>query len=204
MITQASECADARAVAVYCAASPHIDESYFEMARTVGAELARHGAAVVNGGGAMGLMGAVNDGALAAGGVAVGVIPQFMYDNGWQHRGLTRLEVVGSMHERKARIAQLTTGAIALPGGVGTLEELLEIITWRKLALYQGNVVVLNYRGFYDPLLSMIERCHTEGFIQRSTTPLYTVVDSVEAAIAAALASPSPATLVSPYDDAAR
>ena len=204
MNSQASKGADARAVAVYCAASPHIDESYFELARMVGAELARCGAAVVNGGGAMGLMGAVNDGALASGGVAVGVIPQFMCDNGWQHRGLTRLEVVGSMHERKARIAQLTTGAIALPGGVGTLEELLEIITWRKLALYQGNVVVLNYRGFYDPLLSMIERCHAEGFIQRSAAPLFAVVDTVEKAVAAALASPASATLVSPYDDAAR
>lgn len=191
-------------VAVYCAASTHIDACYFELARRVGCLLARAGVAVVNGGGAMGLMGAVNDGANAAGGLTVGVIPRFMYDNGWHHRGLGRLEVVETMHERKARMASLTRGAIALPGGIGTLEELLEIITWRKLALYSGNVVILNYGGFYDDLLAMVGRCRREGFIQRGEAPLFRVAATAEDAVALALAPEETPTLVSPYADADR
>ena len=191
-----------KGVAVYCAASTHIATHYFDLAREVGAELARLGVAVVNGGGEMGLMGAVNDGALDAGGTAIGVIPAFMHSNGWHHKRLTRLEIVETMHQRKARMAALTRGAIALPGGIGTLEELLEIITWRKLALYAGNVVILNHGGFYDSLLAMIDHCRREGFIQRSSTPLFKVASTASEAVEMALADEEPPTLVSPYDDA--
>lgn len=194
----------AAGVAVYCAASTHIAPEYFGLARSVGRLLAQAGVPVVNGGGAMGLMGAVNDGANAAGGLTVGVIPRFMYDNGWHHRSLGRLEIVETMHERKARMAALTRAALALPGGIGTLEELLEIITWRKLALYGGNVVILNHGGFYDNLIAMLEHCRREGFIQRSNAPLFRVAATAEEAVAMALAPEETPEIVSPYADADR
>ncbi len=153
-----------KAITVYCASSPRIAQVYFDAARALGAEIARRGYAVVNGGGAAGLMGAVSDGALQAGGEAVGVIPQFMVDAGLCHKGLSRTVVVPDMHTRKRTMAQMSVGAIALPGGVGTFEELLEMLTWRKLGLYPGRVVILNTDGYYDPLLQMLRRSVDQGF----------------------------------------
>lgn len=153
------------AVTIYAASSEHISPNFFAAAKCLGEELARRGAAVIDGGGRRGLMGAVNDAALGVGGTAIGVIPKFMEERQWQHPGLTRLIVTEDMHTRKATMAALSDAVIALPGGVGTFEELLEIITWRKLSLYAGPVIIFNVDGYYDDLLAMMATAEREGFL---------------------------------------
>lgn len=177
-----------KTIAVYCASSAILDTEYYEAAERVGQLLAQHGAAVVNGGGRMGMMAAVNDGALSQGGTAIGVIPQFMVDNGWHHTGLTRLEIVDTMHTRKATMARMADAAIALPGGIGTMEELTEIITWRLLGLYDGNIVILNLNGYYDPLIAMLENAITHHFMKEAHRQLWTVASTPAQAVEAALA----------------
>lgn len=175
-------------IAVYCASSSLLDPAYYEAANRVGRLLAERGAAVVNGGGKMGLMAAVSNGALAAGGTAIGVIPKFMVNNSWHHQGLSRLEVVESMHERKALMANIADAAIALPGGIGTFEELTEIITWRLLGLYDGNIVILNLGGYYDPLLAMFDKAIEEHFMKDDHRSLWAVARTAEEAVELALA----------------
>lgn len=153
-------------IAVYCASSSNIDKAYFEAADELGRLIAQAGATLVNGGGKAGLMGATTNGALSAGGKAIGVIPDFMVDAGLCHPSLTERIVVRSMHERKATMASLCRGVIALPGGVGTLDELAEMMAWRKLHLFDGPVVILNINGFYDPLLQWLQRTVDEKFTQ--------------------------------------
>lgn len=170
-------------ITVYCASSAHIAQAYFDTARALGAEIARRGMAVVNGGGASGLMGAVSDGALEAGGEAVGVIPGFMVEAGLCHQGLTRAIVVPDMHTRKRTMAQMSVGAIALPGGVGTMEELLEMLTWRKLGLYPGRVVILNTAGYYDPLLHMLRRSAEQGFSTEASAADWLVASTATQAV---------------------
>lgn len=123
-------------VCVYSASSTQIDTVYFEAAESLGRLLGKQQIRLINGAGAIGLMRAVADAALAAGGAVTGVIPHFMVEQGWHHTGLTELIEVESMHERKQKMADLSNGVIALPGGCGTLEELLEVITWKQLGLY--------------------------------------------------------------------
>lgn len=182
------EIRDKKAITVYCASSPAIDEEYFEAARELGRRIALSGACLVTGAGNMGLMGAVNDAAIAAGGETVGVIPEFMVSRGWHHDGLSRLIVTKDMHERKSLMASLAHGVIALPGGIGTFEELCEIITWRQLGLYSGNIVIYNVRGYYDPLLNMLDHAISEGFMRPDHNSIYQVVNNAEEAVAAALA----------------
>lgn len=152
-------------VCVYSASSTKIDSIYFETARELGTLLARSGVRVVNGAGNMGLMAAVSDAALAAGGRVTGVIPRFMVEQDWHHKGLTELIEVDTMHERKQKMAELSDAVIALPGGCGTLEELLEVITWKQLGLYLKPIVILNVKGYYDPLLEMFGRAAEEHFM---------------------------------------
>lgn len=152
-------------VCVYSASSTKIDSIYFETARELGTLLARSGVRVVNGAGNMGLMAAVSDAALAAGGRVTGVIPRFMVEQDWHHKGLTELFEVDTMHERKQKMADLSDAVIALPGGCGTLEELLEVITWKQLGLYLKPIVILNVKGYYDPLLEMFDRAAEEHFM---------------------------------------
>ena len=123
-------------IAVYCASSTKIHPDYFIAARAVGEGLAHRGIGLINGAGHMGLMGASSDACLAAGGEVTGVIPSFMVEQSWHHTGLTHLIETRDMHERKQTIAQLSDGCIALPGGCGTLEELMEVITWKQLGLF--------------------------------------------------------------------
>lgn len=176
-----------RAVTVYCASSPKIASHYFDVAHDLGSELARAGLTVVCGGGRSGLMAAVIDGALDKGGKAVGVLPEFMIKRGWHHLKLSSTIVTRSMHERKATMASLSRAAIALPGGIGTFEELMEIITWRQLGLYAGNVVILNVDGYYDPLLEMLDRAIDLHFMNPDHRTLYSVTESVEEAVELAL-----------------
>lgn len=164
-------------VAVYAASSTHIDPVYFDAARELGALIARAGYTLVDGGGSSGLMGAVNDGCLEAGGTAIGVIPRFMHERGWGHRSLSDTLVAEDMHDRKATMARMADAVIALPGGVGTLEEILEIITWRKLGLFDGPAVFCNINGYYDDMARMLEKAVCEGFMD-ANPPLYSVAAS--------------------------
>ena len=152
-------------VCVYSASSTKIDSIYFETAHQLGTLLGTQGIRLVNGAGNMGLMAAVADSVLAGGGVVTGVIPRFMVEQGWHHTGLTELVEVDTMHERKRRMAELSDAVIALPGGCGTLEELLEVITWKQLGLYLKPIVILNVKGYYAPLLEMFGRAAEEHFM---------------------------------------
>lgn len=154
-----------KTVCVYCASSTKIDPAYTEAARCLGTLLGSRGIHVVNGAGNMGLMGTVSDAALAAGGRVTGVIPRFMVEQRWHHTGLSELIVTEDMHERKRTMLRLADAVIALPGGCGTLEELLEAITWKQLGLYLNPIVILNLKGYYDPLLAMFDRAIGEHFM---------------------------------------
>ena len=185
---------EARAIVVYGASSEDIKQEYKDAARETGELIAEAGCALVCGGGRQGLMKAAIDGALDAGGEAIGVLPQFMIDNNWQHPGLTRMIATASMHERKHTMAMMAVAAIACPGGCGTFEELLEIITWRQLNLYRGQVVILNTDGYYDPMLQMFDRAIEQGFMHADHKRLFTVATTAAEAVAAALQPVDPRT----------
>ena len=185
---------EARAIVVYGASSEDIKQEYKDAARETGKLIAEAGCALVCGGGRQGLMKAAIDGALDAGGEAIGVLPQFMIDNNWQHPGLTRMIATASMHERKHTMAMMAVAAIACPGGCGTFEELLEIITWRQLNLYRGQVVILNTDGYYDPMLQMFDRAIEQGLMHADHKRLFTVATTAAEAVAAALQPVDPRT----------
>lgn len=174
-----------KGITVYCASSDNIDPIYYEAARQLGAEIARRGYPVVNGAGRMGLMAAVTDGAMDEGGEAYGVIPQFMYDRGLAYSRLSRLFVTPDMASRKNKLAELSIGVIALPGGVGTLEELAEMMAKRKLELYDGEVVILNTNHYYDSLIRMLDESIAEGFTYGGAcwTVASTPAEAVEAVL---------------------
>ena len=154
-------------VCVYSASSTQIDPIYFQAADTLGRLLAQKGINLINGAGCLGLMSRISDAALATGGTVTGIIPHFMVEQNWHHKGLTHLIETETMHERKRMMADLSDGIIALPGGCGTMEELLEIITWKQLGLYLKPIVILNTNGFYNPLLEMLERAIDQHFMRR-------------------------------------
>ena len=170
-------------VCVYSASSTKIDPVYFDAAHELGTLLGRQRIRLVNGAGNMGLMSAVADAVLAAGGEVTGVIPRFMVEQGWHHTGLTELREVESMHERKKMMADLSDAVIALPGGCGTLEELLEVITWKQLGLYLNPVVILNTKGYFDPLLDMLHRAVDENFMRKEHAAIWKVASPAEEAI---------------------
>ncbi len=170
-------------VCVYSASSTKIDATYFEAAEELGRLLAKQDIRLINGAGSIGLMRSVADAVLASGGKVTGVIPHFMVEQNWHHTGLTELVEVNSMHERKQRMADLSDAIIALPGGCGTLEELLEIITWKQLGLYLNPIVVLNTNGFFDPLLAMLERAIDENFMRRQHGEIWKVATTPEEAL---------------------
>lgn len=178
-------------VTIYCASAANLAPVYTEAASELGRALAKAGATIVTGAGRTGLMGAVADAALAVGGHVTGIIPQFMVERGWHHSGLTELRITADMHERKSTMASLATAAVALPGGIGTFEELMEIITWRQLGLFGGNVVIFNVNNYYGPLLSMLSQAIEQGFMRPDHRNLYTVAESVEEVLKAAFATPS-------------
>jgi uncharacterized protein (TIGR00730 family) len=165
-----------------------------DAARRLGSLLAREKVAIVYGGGAVGSMGALADGALATGGVVVGVLPRFMSELEWGHPRLSELLLVEDMHARKRTMLEGVDGVVALPGGSGTLEELLEAITWKRLGLYGGPIVLLNLRGFFDPLLAMLERCVTERFMDPRHGAMWTAVPEPDGVLPALRAAP-------PWDD---
>ena len=154
-----------RSVCVYCGSNAGNKPAYAERAAALGARLAQEQLALVYGGGNVGLMGIVADAALAAGGEVIGVIPEQLV--GWEvaHRGLTRLEVVANMHERKARMFDLSDAFVAMPGGFGTLDEMFEMLTWRQLGLGDKPCAFLDVDGFFRPLVAMMDRMVDERFL---------------------------------------
>ena len=165
-------------VAVYAASSSQVSSEYIDAAAELGRTLAAEGIEIVYGAGKVGLMGALADAALDAGGKVTGVIPQFMVDNGWCREKLTNLIVTPDMHTRKEKIVSLADATIALPGGVGTLEELMEIITWKQLWLYANPIVILNTRGYFNPLKEMLERAVEEKFMREIHRNLWSIADT--------------------------
>ena len=170
-------------ICVSRASSTKIDPVYFEAAEELGKILAQKHINLINGAGCLGLMCRISDAALAAGGTVTGVIPRFMVEQGWHHKGLTRLIETESMHERKQLMADLSDGVIALPGGCGTLEELLEIITWKQLGLYLKPIVILNTNGFYNPLLEMLQQAIFQNFMRKEHGTIWHVAQTPEEAV---------------------
>ena len=156
-----------RSVCVFCGSSDAVRADYLDAARAVGRSLAARRLALVFGGGRTGLMGALADAALEAGGQAIGVIPRHFNDPARAHGGLSELHVVETMHARKAMMAELADAFLALPGGYGTLEELFEALTWAQIGLHDNPVGLLNVEGYYDPLLALIERLGAQGFVAK-------------------------------------
>lgn len=165
-------------VVVYCASSAQISQCYFEAAALMGELLAENGITCINGAGKQGLMGALNDAVLRHGGKVKGVIPRFMVDAGWGHDLLTETIVTGTLHERKAAMADHSDAVIALPGGVGTLEELVEIITWKQLGLYHNPIILLNINHYYDPLLAFFDQMIDEKFMKSDSREMWQVAST--------------------------
>lgn len=188
-------------ICVFAASSKTIDSVYVHAAYRLGECIAAQGWACVNGAGATGLMRAVTDGALDAGGHVVGVIPKFMVDNGWDYSRIPEVIITADMHERKQHMQHITQAVVALPGGCGTLEELLEVITWRQLGIISKPIVLLNTDGFFDPLISMLNSCARLGFMKPSHTGLWAVATEAEEAISiiAAELENSPSVFESKY-----
>ena len=170
-------------ICVYAASSRHCDRVYLDAARELGSALAREKCSVVYGGGGVGLMGALADGALAEGGEVIGVIPRFMTEVEWQHPGVANLEIVEDMRERKHRLLTGSDGVIALPGGCGTLEELFEAITLKRLGLYFNPIVLVNLRNFYTPLQAFMQQVIAERFMNSQHAEMWSLVDSVAEAL---------------------
>ena len=168
-------------ICVFCGSRPGVRPAYRAAAEAVGGLLAERGIELVYGGGNVGLMGIVADACLAAGGRVVGVIPRALLEWEVGHEGLTRLEVVDSMHTRKARMAELADGFIALPGGLGTFEELFEILTWAQLGFHSKPIGLLNVEAYYQPLVQMMERGVAEGFMKAENRGLLLVEDNAHA-----------------------
>jgi len=156
-----------RRICVFCGASSGRDPAFVELAGSVGRGLAEHGIGVVYGGGRVGLMGALADAALAAGGEVIGVIPRALVDRELAHQGATELRIVGTLHERKAVMAELSDAFIALPGGLGTLEELAEVLSWAQLGLHEKPIALLGVEGYWGDLLRWLDGAVREGFIRR-------------------------------------
>jgi uncharacterized protein (TIGR00730 family) len=155
-----------RRVCVYAGSNPGSDPAYADAARALAHLLAERGIGLVYGGGKVGLMGVLADTALAAGGHVIGVMPQALVDREIGHRGLTELRIVASMHDRKALMADLSDAFVAIPGGIGTLEELVEVYTWSQLGIHDKACGVLNVRGYYDALAAFLDHAVEEGFLR--------------------------------------
>jgi len=172
-----------KTITVYASASSRISSAYFEAAAQLGKLLAEHSITCVNGGGINGLMAAVTNAVLENGGNVCGVTPRFMLDKGWIHPEIQEIIITQDMHSRKQTMADKSDACIALPGGVGTLEELLEIITWKHLGLYSKPIIIMNTNGYYDHLLAMLEKADREHFFHVNPTVTWQVAATPEEAL---------------------
>jgi hypothetical protein len=167
-------------VCVYCASSRSCDAAYHDAAARLGHLLGKNRITVVYGGGSAGSMGQVADGALAEGGRVVGVIPRFMYDLRWGHRGLSELVITEDLHERKRLMIAEVDAVIAMPGGCGTLEELFEAITWKRLGLYGGPIILVNTLNFFGDCVRLLESSIERGFMDQRHRAMWSVVETPE------------------------
>lgn len=173
-----------RRICVFCGSNPGYEDSYLSMATAAATAIVQAGFGVVYGGGRVGLMGAVADAALAAGGEVVGVIPQALSSIEIEHPGLSALHVVGSMHERKALMAASSDGFVALPGGFGTMDEFCEILSWRQLGIHDKPIGLLNHAGYYDELLALFDAMVDKGFLSVVHRGLFRHSNSIETLLA--------------------
>ena len=169
-----------KSITVFCGASSGNEEVYVSQARILGKTLASKNIQLIYGGAIIGVMGAVADGALQAGGQVTGVIPKFLRTKEVAHEGLTSLILVDTMHERKMKMHELCDGVIALPGGFGTLEELFEVLTWAQLGLHQKPIALLNTNGYYDSLIAMIQVMVDRGFLKEINQKMLLVSDNIK------------------------
>jgi uncharacterized protein (TIGR00730 family) len=178
-------------VCVYCASSRQCDAAYHDAAARLGRTLARNKVTLVYGGGSVGSMGHLADAALAEGGRVIGVLPRFMYDLEWGHRGLSELLIVNDLHERKRMMIEEVDAVIALPGGCGTLEELFEAITWKRLGLFGGPIVLVNTLGFYAQCVAFLESCIERRFMDERHRAMWSLVESPEDVLDAIASAPA-------------
>ncbi len=167
-------------IAVFCGSASGSDTEFAEQATLLGKIIARKGYGLVYGGAHVGLMGAVADGVLSEGGKVIGVIPEFLKKKELEHKNITEIHVVETMHERKALMSKLSDAIIALPGGYGTLEELFEMLTWSQLALHKKPIGILNVDGYYDPLIEMSEKMIEKGFLKEEYRKILIVENKVD------------------------
>jgi uncharacterized protein (TIGR00730 family) len=186
-----------KSICVYCASSSACDAVYHDVARRLGSLLAERGYSIMYGGGAVGSMGALADGAIAGGGSIIGVLPKFMQELEWGHPRLTELRIVEDMRVRKHMMLSESDGVVALPGGSGTLEELFEAMTLKRLGLYTKPIVLVNTRSYFRPLIELLEHAITERFMDRRHFEMWQLVDSPEDVPAAIENAP-------PWSEAAR
>jgi len=173
-----------QSVCVYCSSSNRSSPVYLEAAARLGRILAENRITIVYGGGSLGSMGRLAIAAMESGGRVIGVLPRFMDELEWGNRELSELRIVEDMHERKRVMLELSEAAIALPGGCGTLEELFEAITWKRLGLYFGPVVLVNVNGFFDPCIELLNRCVDERFMDEKHRAMWSVAREPEEVIA--------------------
>ncbi len=179
-------------ICVYCGASGGVDRKYLDTAAAIGKGAAERGLALVFGGGHVGLMGRMADAALAAGGEVQGVIPMALFDRELGHRGVTALHRVGSMHERKQKMFDLSDAFVALPGGIGTLDETVEVLTWKQLGFHDKPIVLLDLDGYWRPFLALIDHAIGHGFAPRATADLFATAPTVDAVFETLARAPAP------------
>jgi hypothetical protein len=185
-------------ICIYCGSSSRVDETYRAAATRLGVILAEAGIEVIYGGGRIGLMGLVADAALASGGRVTGIIPAHLHDREVGHVGLSELVIVNSMHERKRRMFELADAFAVLPGGLGTLDETIEMMTWKQLGLHDKPIFIIDVAGYWTLLLDLIEHTVASGFAAKSALHLYRVIGRVEDLLPALAAAPAPALAPEP------
>jgi len=167
-------------ICVYCASSTQVKPSYFEATARLAEILADANLSIVYGGGSNGLMGQLADSTLLAGGKITGIIPRFMCEVEWNHTNLTELILVETMHERKEKMAMMADAVVALPGGCGTMEELLEVITWKRLGIFTKPIIIVNLEGYFDALITMLDRAVDEHFMRDEHRYMWKVIETPE------------------------
>lgn len=178
-------------ISVYCASSAKVNPVYLAAAEELGRIFLQENIHCIYGAGHIGLMGILADTILKGKGEITGVIPEFMIEQDWHHKSLEKIIITQSMHERKARMAEMSDAAVALPGGCGTLEELLEIITWKQLSLYQKPIVIVNINNYFDPLIEMLQKAIDEKFMRPEHEKLWVVVNNPKEVLNAIKNAPS-------------
>jgi len=172
-------------ICVYCASSSQVRDEYYAAAAQMGQLLAGEGMRLVYGGGHRGLMGKIADSILESGGEVTGIMPRFMTEVEWNHTGVTEMILVDSMHERKEKMAAMADAVVALPGGCGTMEELLEVITWKRLGIFTKPIIICNTNGYFDPLIEMLNRSVDENFMREQHRYMWQVAKTPEEVMSA-------------------